>query len=110
MAYLKQRQFTATPYRCWLHVVLPITEGQAPGAPKEMASGQLANTPTTLDPDTNIYSWTATWHLADRFQLSPYDAAYLELAQRRKLPLATLDQQLRAAGKALGLGLLGDET
>jgi predicted nucleic acid-binding protein len=35
------------------------------------------------------------------------DAAYLELAQRFELPLATLDQELHAAGSALGLTLLG---
>lgn len=77
---------------------------------RDVAIAQLANMPITVDPDTSIYGWTTTLHLADRFQLTPYDAAYLELAQRRKLPLATLDQQLRAAGKALGLGLLGNET
>jgi len=36
-----------------------------------------------------------------------YDAAYLELAQRRSLPLATLDQELRAAAPALNIALLG---
>jgi len=36
-----------------------------------------------------------------------YDAAYLELAQRRERPLATLDQDLIRAGKALGMTLLG---
>lgn len=35
--------------------------------------------------------------LAARHRLSAYDAAYLELAQRRSLPLATLDQALSAA-------------
>jgi hypothetical protein len=35
-----------------------------------------------------------------------YDAAYLELAQRRSLPLATLDQELRAAAPALNIALL----
>jgi predicted nucleic acid-binding protein len=39
--------------------------------------------------------------------LTVYDAAWLELAQRRALPLATLDAQLRAAGAALGIRLLG---
>jgi len=35
------------------------------------------------------------------YQLTVYDAAYLELAQREALPLATLDKALRtAAGKA----------
>ncbi len=32
--------------------------------------------------------------LAERFALSAYDAAYLELAQRHSLPLATLDGDL----------------
>jgi predicted nucleic acid-binding protein len=46
--------------------------------------------------------------LAERFCLSAYNAAYLELAHRQGLPLATLDQQLRAAATALGLAVLGD--
>ena len=32
---------------------------------------------------------------------------YLELAQRRRLPLATLDRELRDASSALGITLLG---
>jgi predicted nucleic acid-binding protein len=46
-------------------------------------------------------------HFADRFQLTLYDAAYLELAHRRSLPLASLDADLRDAGRALGVPLLG---
>ncbi len=41
------------------------------------------------------------------FRLTLYDAAYLELAYRRSLPLASLDDELRAAGRALGVPLLG---
>lgn len=41
--------------------------------------------------------------LADRHRLSTYDAAYLELAQRRGLPLATLDVALRAIMPAAGV-------
>ena len=37
-----------------------------------------------------------------------YDAAYLELAQRRMLPLATLDHELRAAARAVGTKTLGE--
>ena len=47
-----------------------------------------------------------TVELAERFALTSYDACYLELAQRRALPLATLDRDLRAAGKKLGISLL----
>jgi predicted nucleic acid-binding protein len=45
--------------------------------------------------------------LAHRHRLTLYDAAYLELAQRRRLPLATLDSDLRAAAMAEGVPLLG---
>lgn len=40
---------------------------------------------------------------ARRFQLTVYDAAYLEVAFRRSLPLATLDQRLRRAADAIGI-------
>ena len=40
-------------------------------------------------------------------RLSVYDAAYLELAQRRGLPLATLDAALCSAAAALGVRVLG---
>lgn len=39
--------------------------------------------------------------------LTLYDAAYVELASRRALPLATLDNDMRDAGALLGLELLG---
>ena len=44
--------------------------------------------------------------LARRFELSVYDAAYLETALRRSLPLATLDRRMREAAEALGVTLL----
>jgi predicted nucleic acid-binding protein len=39
--------------------------------------------------------------------LASYDAIYLDLAVRRRLPLATLDEPLRKAAKKLGVKLLG---
>jgi len=41
--------------------------------------------------------------LARAHRLSAYDAAYLELALRRSLPLATLDDKLRVAASAVGV-------
>jgi predicted nucleic acid-binding protein len=38
--------------------------------------------------------------------LTGYDEAYLELAIRRRLPLATLDKQLSRAARAEGLELI----
>jgi predicted nucleic acid-binding protein len=60
-----------------------------------------------IDTDTDQQAWTATLRLADRFQLTLYDAAYIELAQRLSLPLATLDQEMRVAADSLGVILLG---
>jgi predicted nucleic acid-binding protein len=45
--------------------------------------------------------------LARAHALSAYDAAYLELARRRAVPLATLDRRLAAAAAAEGIGPLG---
>jgi predicted nucleic acid-binding protein len=44
-------------------------------------------------------------HLADKHALSAYDAAYLELAVRLTLPLATHDKQLAKAARAEGVTL-----
>jgi predicted nucleic acid-binding protein len=61
----------------------------------------------TTDTQTDNQAWAETLTLADRYRLTLYDAAYLELAQRRNLPLASLDQQLRAAALAVGAKTLG---
>ena len=44
--------------------------------------------------------------LARAYKLSAYDAAYLELAIREDLPLATLDEDLRTATLAAGVPLV----
>jgi predicted nucleic acid-binding protein len=67
----------------------------------------LGALPIEIDNETTARAWDPTFELAVRFGLTLYDACYLELAQRRKLPLASLDRELRAAGRALGLSLLG---
>ena len=45
--------------------------------------------------------------LCRRHGLTSYDAIYLELAIRRSLPLATLNDDLRKTAKKLGIDLLG---
>ena len=67
----------------------------------------LAILDITTDPRTDAYGWTTTLNLADRFGLTLYDAAYLELAHRRSLPLASLNEELFAASRTLGVPLLG---
>lgn len=55
------------------------------------------------DAATPAHALNDTLHLARRFKLSAYDAAYLELALRKGLPLATLDDALAKAAKKAGV-------
>jgi predicted nucleic acid-binding protein len=74
---------------------------------RDASLAELELMPITIDADTSTYAWSATLRLSERFSLTLYDAAYLELAQRRSLPLATLDCDLRTAAPALNIELLG---
>ncbi|MCC2666086.1 MAG: putative PilT protein domain protein [Gammaproteobacteria bacterium] len=55
-----------------------------------------------VDPEASIHSLGDTLQLARRYNLSAYDASYLELALREGLPLATLDEGLISALKKAG--------
>lgn len=66
----------------------------------------LAALPISLDTETSAQAWQDTFRLAVRHQLTLYDAACLELAQRRRLPLATLDGALRQAASRMGIRVL----
>jgi len=67
----------------------------------------LGSLPIRTDAETGQHAWNATLRLAGRHNLTLYGAAYLELAKRRGIPLATLDRELRAAAAAEGMVLLG---
>jgi predicted nucleic acid-binding protein len=74
---------------------------------RDATLADLALLPINLDPETDRQAWGATLRLAERHRLTSYDAAYLELAQRLRLPLATLDSDLRAAASDESVPLLG---
>lgn len=74
---------------------------------RERSLADLALLNIATDPDTDGFAWSATVALADSHRLTVYDAAYLELALRLGLPLATLDGELRKAASALSVTLLG---
>jgi predicted nucleic acid-binding protein len=60
---------------------------------------QLENLPITVDTLTSNQVFGHTMSLAKAYRLSSYDAAYLELALRENLPLATLDKHLLKAAR-----------
>lgn len=70
---------------------------------RDASLSDLDAMPIEIDAETNLHAWHATLRLADRYDLTPYDAAYLELAQRRRLPLATLDKNLGRAATDAGV-------
>lgn len=66
----------------------------------------LADLPITVDDQTHLYAWRSTLGLARAQRLTTYDAAYLELAMRRRIELATLDTDLARAARRLGVPLV----
>ena len=75
---------------------------------RESALAALDRLAIDIDSETNDRAFKEIASLAARFRLTAYDAAYLELAHRTGLPLATLDEDLRAAAVKLGVKLAAD--
>jgi predicted nucleic acid-binding protein len=67
----------------------------------------LAWFPIQVDAQAEPEAWLGALGIAERYNLTVYDASYLEIAQRRGLPLATLDRELHAAAKIEGVQVLG---
>ena len=74
---------------------------------RDKALADLAQFPIQVDLETDAHAWGKTLRLAERHQLTTYDAAYLELALRRNLPLSTLDDDLRQAATLQRVKVLG---
>ena len=60
----------------------------------------------TEDSETGIEYSERLLRLCRDYNLSSYDAAYLELAKRKKAVLCTMDNDLRAAAKKHGVAVL----
>jgi predicted nucleic acid-binding protein len=90
-------------------LTVAVRRGRIDANFRRAALSDLALLDITTDAETDAHAWGETLNLADCFQLTVYEAAYLELAKRRTLPLATLDSELTTAAKALGLRTLGTD-
>jgi predicted nucleic acid-binding protein len=67
---------------------------------------QLLRLRIYVEPFTTHQAVRDVRQLAQTYPLTAYDAAYLELALRYNLPLATLDTELKHAARAAGVRLL----
>lgn len=83
-----------------------VRRGRIDIARRDQCLNSLENLRITIDPNTHAVAWYSTLALSDNHRLTLYDAAYLDLALRERLPLATLDKALRTAGAALGMTIL----
>lgn len=68
----------------------------------------MAALPITTDGETSVRAWRETLTLARAEALTVYDAAYLEVATRRGLPLMTRDAALIRAARRVGVPVLPD--
>ena len=80
--------------------------GQITLAEYQQALLILSEVPVQIDAYTAGQAWGETLALAAGRKLTVYDAAYLELALRRSLPLASLDRALRQAAAKSGVAVL----
>ncbi len=69
--------------------------------------GLVRALPIEIDAQTAAHGLSDTFQLARAHGLSAYDAAYLEVAIREGVRLATLDDKLRRAAAAAGVALVG---
>ena len=76
-------------------------------AERESALERLSALRFTIDEDNARNAFGRTSALAEQYGLTVYDAAYLELALRRELPLATRDRALRDAAERGGVPPFG---
>lgn len=67
----------------------------------------LSSFPILVDNERSLTVWERVRSLSETHRLSAYSPAYLELAQRTGLPLATLDRELQRAMRAENVPLLG---
>ncbi len=68
-------------------------------------AAQLENLPILANPMTLHQAFSRTLALARGYRLSCYNAAYLELATREGVPVATLDKNLQKAATRADVGL-----
>ena len=66
----------------------------------------LASLTIRIEPPCAAALWHTVLGMANQHDLTVYDAAYLELALRAGLPLATLDGDLQRAARSEGVTLL----
>jgi predicted nucleic acid-binding protein len=107
-AWNKLREDRAVvPLHWWFEVRNVCLLGERRGRATEVETDEfLRELPKLTISFDSLPDQVALIGLARRHRLTLYDAAYLELAQREGIPLATLDKELVTAARAEGVSLV----
>lgn len=84
-------------------LLMAVRHGRLSEEKAERFLEDLRSLPIRIDPESTGHAFSRTLALARQHKLTAYDAAYLEVAVRSDLPLATLDDELRKAALAEGV-------
>ena len=88
-----------------LRNILVLNERRNRISPDDSTRSLLELEQLSIDMDSPR-NGTQVMDLSRKYNLSVYDAAYLALAMRERVPLSTLDKDLRNAARAVGVPLL----
>ena len=88
-------------------LAMAVRRNRIGAAYRQRTLSHLTALDVDTDRDSHRLAWSETMAVSERHRLTIYDASYLELAQRRRLPLATLDDALHRAAAATGVSLVG---
>jgi len=80
-----------------------VRRGRCDDAFADRTLSRLERFRINVDDETDRQAWGPTRTLSREQSLTPYDAAYLELAIRKQLPLASCDRDLVAAAERLSV-------
>jgi predicted nucleic acid-binding protein len=86
-------------------LLVATRRGRIDARQRHIALTALSKLPIRIDETLPALAWTTLSEMTIDLRLTIYDAAYLELALRRSLPLATLDNSLRRAASSAGAQL-----
>jgi predicted nucleic acid-binding protein len=83
-----------------------VKRGRLTESQSTKKAAALMSLPMRFDLLTHQVAFTTTFQLAQKYNLTSYDAAYLELAIRLGAALATNDESLIIAAKKTGISLI----
>ena len=105
--FLEPNMHVHVPSHWPLEITNVMLRSERRGLIDETASENFLDTlklaPVMVDLATGVHAFDETLAIARHRRLTPYDAAYLELALRLSAPLATLDKDLRRAAEQAGV-------